>query len=80
MIIRDAAPEDAAALLEIYGWYVAHTAITYEYDIPTPEEFRGRISHVLTRYPWIIAEEEGQVLGYAYAGAFHARAAYAWCA
>lgn len=80
MSIRDARPEDAEALLEVYGWYVTHTAITYEYDIPSVQDFRSRISHTLARYPYLIAEEDGMVLGYAYAGAFHARAAYSWCA
>lgn len=80
MNIRDARPSDAEALLEVYRWYVEHTAITYEYDVPTEEEFRRRIEATLQCWPYIIAEEDGQVLGYAYAGAFHPRAAYAWCA
>ena len=76
--IRAAAPEDAKDLLEIYAPYVTDTAVTYEYTVPTSEEFASRISHTLERYPYLVAEEDGEILGYAYAGAFHPRAAYAW--
>ena len=76
--IRVATPEDAEALLRIYAPYVEKTAITFEYDVPSAEEFAGRIEKVLRRYPYLVAEEDGAVLGYAYAGAFHERAAYAW--
>lgn len=77
--IRAACPEDAAGLLEIYAPYVTETAITFEYDIPTTEEFAGRIAQTLTRYPYLVAEDDqGHALGYAYAGVFHARPAYDW--
>lgn len=78
-VIRVARPEDAAALLEIYAPYVTDTAITFEYGIPSTEEFAGRIAQTLTRYPYLVAEDsQGQALGYAYAGVFHARPAYDW--
>lgn len=78
-VLRVARPEDAAALLEIYAPYVTDTAITFEYDIPSTEEFAGRIVQTLTRYPYLVAEDsQGQALGYAYAGVFHARPAYDW--
>lgn len=80
VVIREAFPDDASALLSIYRWYVENTAITYEYDVPTEEEFRQRIRNTIARYPYLIAEQNGEILGYAYAGAFHPRAAYAWCA
>ncbi|MPM46637.1 Phosphinothricin N-acetyltransferase [bioreactor metagenome] len=76
--IRVATPEDAEALLRIYAPYVEKTAITFEYDVPTAREFAGRIEKTLKRYPYLVAEEGGQVLGYAYAGPFHERAAYDW--
>ncbi len=78
--IRAAVPGDAEALLAIYAPYVETTAITFEYDVPSAEEFRGRISHVLQRYPYLVAEAGGRIAGYAYAGRFHERAAYDWAA
>ena len=78
IIIRPATPEDAEALLSIYKPYVEHTAITFEYDVPSVEEFRERIIHTLQHYPYIVAERCGEIVGYAYAGPLHARAAYAW--
>ena len=78
MIIRVAKEEDAAALLAIYAPYVEKTAITFEYEVPSLEEFQRRIRETLKKYPYLLAEEEGEILGYAYAGAFHARAAYDW--
>ena len=78
LIVRAAAPEDAAALLEIYAPYVEKTAITFEYAVPSPEEFAGRIARTLERYPYLAAEAEGRIMGYAYAGPFKERAAYDW--
>ena len=51
--LRQACPEDAEAVLEIYAPYVERTAVTFEYDVPSVTEFRQRIAHVLERYPWI---------------------------
>ena len=79
MHIEKAAPQDAAALLEIYAPYVEHTAITFEYAVPSLEEFRERIETISARYPYLKAvDEDGTVLGYAYATAFKSRAAYDW--
>lgn len=78
--IRAASPDDAPALLAIYGPYVTQTAITFEYDIPSEEEFRRRIRSTLSKYPYLVAERNGELLGYAYAGPFKTRAAYAWSA
>ena len=78
--IRVAGPEDAPALLEIYTYYVRHTAITFEYDVPSPEEFTARVRSTLQKYPYLAAVENGVIVGYAYAGAFHPRAAYGWTA
>ena len=74
--LRMAHTSDAAALAEIYAPYVTDTAITFEYDVPSAEEFSRRIAHTLEKYPYFIAEDNGQIVGYAYAGAFHPRAAY----
>ena len=76
--IRGVTPDDAGALLSIYRPYVLDTAITFEYDVPSLEEFRERITHTIQKYPYLCAEEDGKILGYAYAGAFKERAAYQW--
>ena len=76
--IRTAVLQDAEALLEIYAPYVKNTAITFEYDVPTVEEFAGRMSNVLRRYPYLVGEVDGEPAGYAYAGPFKERAAYDW--
>ena len=78
-IIRPATPSDAEDLLRIYAPYIEKTAITFEYDIPTVEEFRSRIEHTLKKYPYLVAEQEGRIVGYSYAGVFKARAAYNHC-
>jgi phosphinothricin acetyltransferase len=76
--IRTATVQDAKKLLEIYAPYVEHTAITFEYEVPTVDEFRRRIENVLRKYPYLVAEKDGELLGYAYAGPFKERAAYDW--
>ena len=76
--IRDARPEDAARLLEIYGYYVENTAVTYEYSTPTVPEFQARIKKTLSRYPYLVVERDGVILGYAYAGPLVTRAAADW--
>ena len=58
LTFRVARPEDAAALLAIYAPYVEETAITFEYEVPSVEEFRARIAHTLATYPYIVAVEE----------------------
>ena len=84
--IRPATPDDAEALLSIYAPYVEQTAITFEYEVPSVEEFRDRIVHTLKLYPYLVAQQETsnsstastEIVGYAYAGPLHPRAAYAW--
>ena len=78
LTIRMAVPTDTEALLAIYAPYVQNTAITYEYDVPTPEEFSARIAKTLKSYPYLVAEHQGEVVGYAYAGRLHERKAYDW--
>ena len=80
IIIREAAAEDAPSLLSIYAPYVTDTPITFEYEIPSTEEFSHRISNILASYPYLVAEIDNIPAGYAYASAFHPRAAYGWCA
>lgn len=76
MKIRLANKEDAGRLLEIYGHYVRNTAISFEYVVPSVEEFSGRIENTLRKYPYLVLEEDGMIQGYAYAGVFKGRAAY----
>lgn len=74
--LRAATERDAEAFLSIYAPYVAKTAVTFEYEIPATEEFAARIRRVQEKYPWLVAEADGKILGYAYAAPFHERAAY----
>ena len=75
--IRYATPADAAQIREIYAPYVRETAITFEYEVPSVEEFQNRIAHTLVRYPYLVAvEEEGMIRGYSYASCYYGRAAY----
>lgn len=76
--IRPATPGDAPALLSIYAPYVRETAITFEYEVPSVDEFRARIERTLERYPYLVAERDGRAVGYAYAGPLGVRAAYDW--
>ena len=76
MTIRTVETSDAERLLNIYSYYVKHTAITFDYDIPSAEEFRERIGNTLKRYPYLVLEDNGAIYGYAYAGPFKERAAY----
>lgn len=78
--IRPATEADAEEILNIYAPYVTDTAITFEYDVPTLEEFTGRIHHTLEKYPYLVAVRDGEIIGYAYARAFYGRAAYDWSA
>lgn len=78
MVIRKVRLQDAEALLAIYAPYVEQTAITFEYDVPTVDEFRRRIEEVSKRYPWLVAVDGTRIVGYAYASAFQKRAAYQW--
>lgn len=76
---RIATTEDAAALRDIYRPYVEHTAITFEYHVPSVEAFAQRISHTLQRYPYIVVEsEQHHLLGYAYLDSYYGRDAYNW--
>lgn len=79
-MIRIATEDDAKELLNIYGYYIENTAITFEYTIPSEEEFQERIRETLKKYPYLVYEEEKKILGYAYVGAFNKRAAARWMA
>lgn len=76
--IRMATEEDAEELLKIYSHYVINTAVTYEIEVPSVEEFKNRIRTTRAAFPYYVAEKDGRMLGYAYASKFRARAAYDW--
>lgn len=78
--IRDANEADAARIAEIYGHYVQNTTVTFEIVPPTTEEIARRIRDVQEKHVWLLAEEKGTVLGYAYAASFKERAAYRFSA
>ena len=78
--IRLVKPEDAGRLVEIYAPYVKQTAVTFEYEVPSVAEFRKRIESILKKYPYLVAEQDGEITGYAYAGVFIERPAADWAA
>lgn len=80
IMIRIVSPEDAEELLDIYAPYIRDTAVTFEYTVPSVEEFKERIRHTLERFPHLAAVRDGEIIGYVYAGSLHPRAAYAWSA
>ena len=67
-------------LLDIYAPYIRDTAITFEYDVPTAEEFAARIADILKTHPYLVCEQDGKPAGYAYAHRIRERAAYDWAA
>ena len=75
--IRETRQSDLSALLSIYAPYVRNTAISFEYEVPSEAEFAARIEQTQAFYPWLAAEQDGRILGYAYAAPFKPRAAYA---
>lgn len=80
MSVRQATVQDVSRILEIYAPYVKNTAISFEYTVPTPEEFTRRFLGITAQFPWLVWEENGTVLGYAYGSAPFERAAYQWSA
>lgn len=76
-MIRDATPDDAAAIAALYNPYVRDTVITFEYDEVSVEDMGARIARVVEQgFPWIVSEEEGGIAGFAYAAPYRPRAAY----
>ncbi|OQA22152.1 MAG: Phosphinothricin N-acetyltransferase [Firmicutes bacterium ADurb.Bin354] len=76
--IRDVEEKDAARLVEIYSHYITDTAVSFEYTVPTVEEFAERIRKIKAKYPYLVCEKNGVVLGYVYAGRYNPREAYNW--
>jgi L-amino acid N-acyltransferase YncA len=80
MSVRIATTADAESILRIYAPAVKHTAASFELEPPSVEEMRQRISTILQKYPWLVFDRDGDVLGYAYAGEYRKRVAYQWSA
>ena len=77
-MIRLATKQDAASILAIYAEYVLHDSATFEYEVPSLTEFEQRMEVIQQVYPYLVYEEEGNILGYAYAHRYKERAAYQW--
>ena len=80
--LRIATIKDAEEILSIYSYYVLNTAISFEWTVPSLQDFSERINNTLKKYPYIVAEinknNQKRIIGYAYAGTFKTRAAYDW--
>jgi len=79
MLIRNAISSDAEAMLNIYKPFIETTATTFETTVPSVEEFAERINIYTQKYPWLVAEDDEKVIGYAYASKHRDRDAYQWC-
>ena len=79
-MIRIANIKDVPEMLAIYAPYVENTTVSFEYEPPTLEEFTRRFTTFTQQFPWLVWEEDGRILGYAYASAPFTRAAFGWCA
>ena len=75
-VIRPVVAEDARGIVDIYAPIVERTAVSFEDEIPSVEEMQRRIERTTATYPWLVAERGAQIVGYAYATSFRARAAY----
>jgi len=77
-IVRDATADDAAAVAAVYAPYVTGTSITFETDPPSADEMVRRIAAAQRSHAFLVLEDAGEVVGYAYGGPFKERAAYRW--
>lgn len=76
--IRDVEVGDAARLTEIYAPYVTDTAVSFEYEVPSVEEFSHRIEKIKKKHPYLVCVDGDKVVGYVYAGTYSPRKAYDW--
>ena len=79
-MIRPAVESDLPAILAIYGPYILTSTATFEYEVPSLSAFTDRFRGITAQFPWLVWEQDGEILGYAYASAPYSRPAYAWCA
>lgn len=78
--VRFAVREDAAEILRVYGEYIKNTTVTFETEVPTISAFKERMERIMTQFPWLVCEIDGELAGYAYASKHGERAAYRWSA
>ncbi|SFP71769.1 phosphinothricin acetyltransferase [Geodermatophilus dictyosporus] len=78
VVVRDATDGDAAACAAVYAPYVTGTAVSFEAEPPSPAEMRRRIAAAQESHAWLVLEEDGRVVGYAYGGPFRTRTAWQW--
>ncbi|OIQ31520.1 MAG: phosphinothricin acetyltransferase [Crocinitomix sp. MedPE-SWsnd] len=76
-MIRPASPNDADQIVKIYNYYIKTSTVTFETELLSAKDFADRIATILEKYPYLVYEEDGQIIGYAYAGIFRTRIAYA---
>lgn len=76
MTIRIASSDDASQILAVYAPYIENTAVSFEYSVPSVKEFAERIRTILDKHPYLVAEEDNKIIGYAYASVYHGRIAY----
>ena len=79
-MLRIATPQDVPQILSVYAPYILNSTATFEYSVPSLEDFTQRFLNITAQFPWLVWEEDGQVAGYAYASPPYSRAAYSWCA
>jgi L-amino acid N-acyltransferase YncA len=75
-MIREAISKDAQQIAEIYNYYVANTIVTFEEEPVPADDMAGRIAEVTEKFPWLVFEENGTIMGYAYASSWKSRCAY----
>lgn len=75
-MIRKVAPTDIAEITTIYNYYIANTCITFETEPVTEKEMTSRMKAISNRYPYLVMEEEGRLIGYCYAHAWKEKKAY----
>ena len=78
--IRTATKDDLQDILNIYGYYTENTAISFEYETPSIEEFTRRFENISSKFPYLVAVSGNKIVGYAYGNTLIARAAYDFCA
>ena len=76
--IRTVQLSDAEAILKVYAPFITDTCISFEYVVPSVEEFAQRIASISAEYPYIVLEEDGEIVGYAYSHRYLERVAYSW--